>query len=183
MEIFRDIEGYEGLYQVSNLGRVKSLEHIKGGKCGSIRPVRERILKTGKRSGYPSISLCKNGKKKSLHIHRLVAQAFIPNPDNLPEVNHKDEDKTNNSVTNLEWCTYQYNNNYGTVKERQIKSHIGLYNNPKQSKPVVCIETGIIYQSMMEIQRQLGYNTGKICECCKGKRKTAYRFHWQYVIN
>ena len=124
-EIWKDIEGYEGLYQVSNLGRVKSL------KASKIKS--ERIRKSYQQSsGYISIVLCKNGKVTNHKIHRLVANAFIDNPDNLPEINHKDEDKTNNCVDNLEWCDSSYNKNYGTRTEKFIRS---------RGTPVKCIET------------------------------------------
>ena len=124
-EIWKDIEGYEGLYQVSNLGRVKSL------KVSKIKS--ERIRKSYQQSsGYISIVLCKNGKVTNHKIHRLVANAFIDNPDNLPEINHKDEDKTNNCVDNLEWCDSSYNKNYGTRTEKFIRS---------RGTPVKCIET------------------------------------------
>ena len=111
-EIWKDIKGYEGLYQVSNLGRVK-------------RVTTGRVLKQfPNKQGYLLVSLCKTGKQKSFAIHRLVAQAFILKPENKPEVNHIDEDKTNNMVSNLEWCTRVENNNYGTRTERisKIKS-------------------------------------------------------------
>ena len=160
MEIYKDIEGYEGLYQVSNLGNVKSL--------GNDKKRKEKILKPNKNNrGYLYVGLYKDGKVKH-YIHRLVAQAFLQNPNNLPEINHKDEDKTNNHVTNLEWCDRKYNINYGTLKE-------------KLSKPVICIETGKIYPSTMEVQRQLGYFQTYIASVCNGKRKTAYKFHWCYV--
>ena len=110
MEEWRDIEGYEGLYQISSLGRVKSFPRptTPGG-----------ILKTIKRKdGYCSIKLSKNGKVKKVLVHRLVAKAFIPNTNNLPIINHKDENPLNNNVDNLEWCDNKYNGNYGTVKER-----------------------------------------------------------------
>ena len=111
MEEWRDIEGYEGLYQISNLGRVKSFPRptTPGG-----------ILKTIKRKdGYCSIKLSKNGKVKKVLVHRLVAKAFIPNTNNLPIINHKDENPLNNNVDNLEWCDYKYNNNYGTLSKRK----------------------------------------------------------------
>jgi hypothetical protein len=118
MEEWRDIKGYEGLYQVSNLGRVKSLSRtIERSKYGSIF-VSEKILSTNSTKGYLYVSLCKCGKQKRVRVHRLVAEAFIPNQDNLPEVNHKDENKENNAVSNLEWCTNKYNCNYGTGRER-----------------------------------------------------------------
>ena len=101
-ELWKDIKNYEGIYQISNLGRVKSLHNNK-----------ERLLKLHRKpDGYIQVVLCKNYKIVSRLTHRLVAEAFIPNPDNLPEVNHKDEDKTNNCVDNLEWCNSSYNKNY-----------------------------------------------------------------------
>ena len=107
-EIFKDIEEYEGLYQISNLGRVKSLKYGK-----------ERILKPAKdKKGYLYVCLYKQGKMKIYRVHRLVAQAFIPNPNNLPQVNHKDEDKTNNASSNLEFCDAKYNNNYGNHNKK-----------------------------------------------------------------
>lgn len=115
MEEWRTIPGYEGLYEVSNTGRVRSLDRYDSRNCfrkGKVlSPVKSNI-------GYLLVSLCCNGKYKGFTVHRLVAQAFIPNPDNLPEINHKDEDKTNNSVENLEWCDRKYNNNYGSRKDK-----------------------------------------------------------------
>ena len=114
MEEWKKIPGYEGLYEVSNMGNVRNVRRNK----------LLRLPKTNNR--YIRISLCKNGIKTGLTVHRLVAEAFLPNPDNLPEVNHKDEDKTNNRVENLEWCNHKYNMNYGTrnirSKETAIKN-------------------------------------------------------------
>src|SRR5699024_3977580 len=109
-EIWKDIEGYEGIYQVSNLGRVK-------------RVTTGRILKSGKnRGGYLYINLCKQGVVSNKIIHRLVEQAFIPNPENKSDINHIDEDKTNNTVTNLEWTTRKENLNHGTHNDRVSKT-------------------------------------------------------------
>lgn len=172
-EIFKDIEGFEGLYQISNLGRVKSINYNKTRK--------EKILKYRKhRYGYLMVVLFKDGKRKEILVHRLVAQAFLPNPDNLPQVNHKDENKTNNCVENLEFCDAKYNSNYGTRNERVAKSLTGVYNT-KKSKPVMCIETGVIYPSTNEVQRQLGFSRGNISQCCNGKKNTSYKYHWKYV--
>lgn len=118
-EIWKDITGYEGLYQVSNLGRVKSL-YDGGHKC-----FRYLILKPSINNGYLYVKLTVNGKCKSKAIHRLVAEAFIPNPDNLEQINHIDENKQNNNIENLEWCTRSYNLTYGT-RIRRFKETIGI---------------------------------------------------------
>ena len=112
MEEWRAVPGYEGLYEVSNMGNVRNVR----------RNTLLRLPKTN--NGYIRISLCKNGIKTGLTVHRLVAETFIPNPDNLPEVNHKDEDKTNNRVENLEWCDHKYNMNYGSRNIRSKDTHI-----------------------------------------------------------
>lgn len=125
IEIWKDIEGYEGLYEVSSYGRVRSLQRTRKGSYGSIRIVYEKILNHKiDKDGYHTVSLSKEGKMKYIRVHRLVAQAFIPNPDNLPQVNHRDEDKSNNCVENLEWCDAKYNSNYGTAKERMLNTKL-----------------------------------------------------------
>ena len=124
-EIWRPIVGYEGLYEVSSYGRVRSLDRYDN-KNHFRKGLIMKQNDSGNGRGYMSVILCLNGKIKKYLVHRLVAQAFIPNPDNLPEVNHKDENPGNNNVTNLEWCDHSYNINYGTrkdkVRESQLKS-------------------------------------------------------------
>lgn len=123
-QYWRDIPNYEGKYQVSNTGRVRSLNYGRTGKI--------KVLKQGtKDNGYKVVVIYKNGKRKKYLVHRLVAQAFIPNPNNYPIINHKDENKTNNAVWNLEWCTYEYNVNYGNCKQKikEAKSDNVLYIN------------------------------------------------------
>ena len=164
-EEWRDIKGYEGLYQVSNHGRVSSL-NCRGHK-GCIGILTPRL--DGK--GYEMVALYKEGKARNTKVHRLVAQAFIPNPNNYPQVNHKDENKTNNDVKNLEWCTNEYNHNYGTRNERVGKS---------LSKKVICITTGEIFNSMREACRKYNISSGSMTECCQGKRKTAGGYKWEY---
>ena len=114
-EIWRPIEGYEGLYEVSSYGRVRSLDRYDNRNCfrkGKVlSPIKDK-------DGYIQVSLYYNRKMYKKYVHRIVAEAFLPNPDNLPEVNHKDEDKTNNNVTNLEWCDRKYNLSYGSRQER-----------------------------------------------------------------
>lgn len=122
MGIWMDINGYEGLYQISSDGRVKSLNYNKT-KKSKIMSLNNHKL------GYKHIILCKNGKHKAHQVHRLVAQAFIPNPNNYPCVNHKDQDPSNNNVTNLEWCTHRYNNVYGTAIQKRIEKMKGKKTN------------------------------------------------------
>lgn len=166
MEIWRDIDGYEELYQVSNLGNVRSLGNGKSNNC------KEKILKCYKdTSGYPFVRLYKNGVSKSYKTHRLVASEFIPNPNNFPQVNHKDEIKTNNMVDNLEWCTCEYNINYGT-------------RNKKISKPIYSVDKTTneitFYQSINDAQRLTNINKSHISDCLKYKRKTAGGCKWYY---
>lgn len=176
-EIWKDIEGYEGFYQVSSYGRVRSVDRVIEYNDGRKRLQKGRILKPIKDgNGYLQIVLSKSSEVKRVLIHRLVAEVFINNPDNLPQVNHKDENKRNNCVSNLEWCTQAYNNCYGTRLKRQVK---------KLSKSVLQIEfktNQIIaeYPSTQEAARKLNMCQSTISECCNGKRKTAYGYKWRY---
>ena len=166
MEIWRDIEGYENLYQVSNLGRVRSLKYNK-----------EKILKPANNGGgYLKVGLSQNNKTKQYLVHRLVATAFIPNPNNLPVVNHKDEKHSNNSVDNLEWCTSEYNSTYGTRIERITK---------QTSKPIYSINITTheieYYQSASDAYRKTKIDRGDICNCCRGKYNSAGGYKWYYA--
>jgi hypothetical protein len=172
-EIWRDIIGYEGLYQVSNMGRVKSLERDVASKNGSKRTVREQILKSNtNQDGYLQVSLYYSGKMKTFKIHRLVCEAFHENPKNKPCVNHIDENKTNNAASNLEWCTYEENNNHGTHTAR-ISKPVGQYT--RDGKLIK------IWQSASEVERQLGFATQNITAVARGKRKTANGYVWKYI--
>ena len=167
-ESWKDIEGYEGLYQVSNKGRVKSLNYHNTKK--------EKILKTfivG--NGYLQVNLYKNKTIKSFYVHRLVAKAYLPNQQNLSCVNHIDENKQNNSVENLEWCTHKYNTNYGTRNERagkELSKQVYQY-----SKDGVLIS---VWESTAECGRN-GYNFGNIASCCRGERKSHRGYIWSYT--
>lgn len=161
MERWTDIKGYEGLYLISDLGNVKSLGNNKTRKEKTLRLI---IL-----NGYLIVCLSKNGERKNYYVHRLVAEAFLPNPNNLPEVNHKDENKKNNNVENLEWCDRQYNIDYSNAKQvGQYDLNGNLIN---------------VWKSTHEIERQTGFHQSNISACCRGERyyKTAYNYCWQYV--
>ena len=125
IEEWRPVVGYEGLYEVSNTGQIRSFDRYVKYSNGRIHLHKGKVLSPIKdKDGYLQVNLCYNGKIHQIKVHRIVAQAFIPNPNNLPQVNHKDEDKTNNSVDNLEWCTVKYNNNYGSRKDKAIDTAI-----------------------------------------------------------
>ena len=178
-EIWKDIEGFEGLYQVSNMGRVKSLGNGKSNNS------KERILKPGKNSnGYLHVILYKDGIKKDCTVHQLVGNAFLSNPQSYKELNHRDEDKTNNCANNLEWCSKSYNNNYGTRNKRIAEK---LTNNQKISKPVIAIDvrTGLIleFASSREAERETGIAQSSIIKCCKGKMNSCGGFYWMYKNN
>ena len=164
-EIWCPIKDYEGLYEVSDKGRVRS---IKFGKERILKPLRNTC-------GYLQVQLWKNGEQKMYLVHRLVAQTFTPNPDNLTEVNHKDEDKDNNSVQNLEWCDRKYNINYGN--RNQMVSI-------KLSKPILqYTKSGEFvreWKSTHDVERNLGYFHNFISYCCNGKLKSAYGYVWKY---
>lgn len=175
------IKEYCKLYKVSNFGRVMSLNYNHTGKIKILKPIKNT-------KGYLSVKLYKNGIGKMFRVHRLVAQTFIPNPDNLPQVNHKDEDKTNNFVGtpendykdgNLEWCDNKENSNHGTRNERISKT----MTNGKTSKPVLQFtKSGELireWPSTMECERN-GFDHRGVGDCCRGKQKSAYGYIWIY---
>lgn len=169
-EIWRDIKVYEGLYQVSSLGRVKSLRTNK-------------IKSNRITNGYYYVSLWKDNTEKQLKVSRLVAEAFIPNPDNLPCVNHKDENKLNNTVENLEWCTYKYNSNYGTKNERMILTR-NLKCSSNAEKPVVKYtlndEFMAEYPSISIAAKENNVLQQHIVRVCKLKRKSCKGYKYKY---
>ena len=165
---WRDVQGYEGHYRVSEWGNVMSL---KNGK--------KKILKENKdRYGYYFVNLSKDGATKASPIHRLVAIAFCEGAGEFDCVNHEDEDKENNSRDNLEWCTHQYNINYGSLVEKKASNKW-----PKSKRRVRCIETGMIFESVSAAARYVNGDSSKICKCCNPKysRSIHKGYHWEYV--
>lgn len=180
-EIWKPVAGYEELYAVSNLGRVKSLNYNHTGK--------EKILKPFKTNGYLLVGLSKKGKVKRFLVHRLVASAFIPNPKGLPEINHLDENKANNVATNIEWCDRWRNMHYGTLYERSAAAHL---NHPAKSKPVEASkykdfrEICLRFSSTAEAKRN-GYDQSHVSACCRGcystYRRNFYKgLFWRYAV-
>ena len=162
IEIWKDITGYEGRYQISNLGKVRSL-------------VRDILLKPALDSkGYPQVRLYNEGQGKSYRVHKLVADHFIPNLDNKAQVNHIDENKLNNNVNNLEWMTNKENMNHGTRNKRA-----GINISKVKSKPITNGET--IFTSVKEAGKLLNISPQAISTCLVGKTKTSGGFSWTYV--
>ena len=183
-EIWKEVKGFDG-YLVSNLGRVKSLKH-KG----------EHIMSayTGK-IGYKVFTFTRNKKIVIVYLHRLLAEAFIPNPDNKKVIDHIDGCRTNNDLSNLRWVTHKENmNNPLCIKkmkeavrppitdEAKIKLREN-YRYDAHEKPVKCIDTGIVYQSAAEAFRQTGVNFKGISRVCTGKRKSYHGTHWEFANN
>ena len=167
-EVYKDMVGYEALYQVSNIGNVKSLNYNKV-------KYMEKLLKQQKGcNGYKTVILCKNKTSKRFYIHRLVANAFLPNPQNLPCINHKDECRTNNVVTNLEWCSYKYNLEYNNGRKRRAESRSKqVYQYTKDGELIA------VWKSTSECGRN-GYNFGHVASCCRGEIKSHKGYIWSY---
>lgn len=176
IEIWKDIEEFEGLYQVSNKGRVRSLDEsdVQGRHLG--RPRRGTIMALViKKTGYVNVRLSKNGKAYDRSVHRLVGIAFIPNPNNYPCINHKDGNRANNNVENLEWCTYQYNNTYNGARDRAGAS---------SGTPVEQYTTdGVFvarYRSINFAAKTLHMSPGDLSQHLRGRQKTYAGHIWKY---
>ena len=181
-EMWKDIKGFEDRYQISSEGRVRSLARKFIDNSGRWQNIKERILKLKTdKDGYKVIGIRDDsGKQKYFRVHRLVCEAFIPNPDDKPQVNHIDEDKSNNRICNLEWCTCTENNNHGTRTARAIKNTakalskmVGQY--------TLDGELVKVFQSTHEAERQTGFNHQNISAVANGKSQTAYNYIWRYI--
>lgn len=172
-EIWKPIPGYEDYYEASSFGRIKRLSGWRNGRWGKQR-VEEKILTPhdcGR--GYCQVKFCVNGVRSQPSLHRLIAEAFIPNPDNLPQVNHIDGDKLNNHVDNLEWCTCAENSQH---RSRVLKKWVG---HPK--RPVRCIDTGILYESSHHASRDLHIGQGGIFSNCQGRTSQAGGLRFEFA--
>lgn len=164
-EVWKPIIGFDGVYEVSNLGNVVSNNYNRTGK--------RRLLKPSHNSwGYKEVQLSKGGRVKHFTIHRLVATHFLPNKNDLPEINHIDENKDNNSVFNLEWCNRSHNINHGTRNQRTVDG---------ESIMVLCVEENTYYKSASEASRVLGLSRTAINNCLRGRSKTSGGYHWRYA--
>lgn len=183
-EIWKDIDGFEGIYQISNYGRLKALSKQLKGR-NSYRNVKEKVLKPAIGTcGYYQYPLSHNSKKKTILIHREVAKAFVDNPNELYEVNHKDENRLNNHFENLEWCDRSYNNSYNDRTKRAAETQRNTHPSRKAVEQID--KNGNIvatYQSEREAERISGIIHNNICECIKGKRKSAGGYFWRLVSN
>lgn len=174
MEIWKDIQNYERIYQVSNLGRVRSLSReVKSGqKTLSLKDKIRKLNPNG--NGYLNLLLHKEGIKKAYRVHRLVAEAFIPNPTNLPEVNHIDGDKLNNSVSNLEWCDKSHNEIHAR--------HLGLKTFKSICKPVIRLEDGKEYNSIAKASKDIGVHRGTVAQAIYKRCKAGgYTFKFKQI--
>ena len=159
----KDIQGYEGLYAVTSCGKVWSYRS-------------QRFLKLYDSGGYLKVGLYKDGKKEQFRVHRLVAQAYIPNPLGLPQVNHINEIKTENHVNNLEWVTSKDNINHGTRIERAKVNGLG-----RHPKKVYCVELDKYFPTITSAAKEFGIHKQGISDCLRGKQKTAGKCHWEYA--
>lgn len=165
IEIWKDIPNYEGIYQVSNFGNVRRFI------CNKYKLLKHNINK----KGYHSVCLCKNNIKRDFRVNRLVAEVFLPNPNNLPQVNHKDEDKNNNCVDNLEYCTQKYNINYGTGIDRRAKKR--LHKICQYSLDNILIK---VWDGAICIEKELNIPHQNVIHCCRGNYKTSHGYIWRY---
>lgn len=181
-EKWADIAGFEGYYQISNRGNVRSCERLLPAANGGTQKKRGQIIKpTTMPNGYLQVGLHKDGVHRCAYVHRLVAIAFLDNPKGFTEVNHKDENKANNQVDNLEWCSHYYNINYGTTRSRISKTHI---ERGCSAIPVAQVLNGrvvAVFKSATDAERATGISSSSIRKCClkRPRFKTAGGYSWE----
>lgn len=179
---WKDIEGFEGIYQVSDSGMIRSLDRID---CAGRRLVGKIKKSVKDKDGYLQIRLSKDGITQTCKVHRLVAAAFIPNPFEFSQINHRDENKTNNAVDNLEWCNCKYNICYGTARDR-AKRNTDYYGHAKKHKrPVTQMDVNgkivKLWGGAVDASKTLGICGTMICKCCRGIQETAGDYIWRYT--
>lgn len=184
-EVWKDIEGYEGYYQVSNHGRIRSLDRVIRSKYRSSQFIKGNIKNiTPRKDGYKAIMLYKNNKGNRQYIHRLVAKAFIPNPKGYEIINHIDENPSNNHYKNLEWCDHQYNLTYGDKVERTTNSKGYKERTKRLRKPIYVIDkegNRSWYDSLTSAARELDLDTASITACLKGRNQTHKGYSYEYA--
>jgi len=187
-EVWKPVKNYEGYYEVSNLGNVRSLDRIVHHSRNFTRFQKGNVLtiRTNSTGNYSTVLLSKDNKHKMVKVHRLVATAFIDNPNGYREINHKDENKQNNRVDNLEWCSRKYNENYGTKRIRGSMHTNYKKIAEKNSKALyqVSINGEVLkrWNSLAEVHNTLGYSQGNISMCCNGRHTTPlYGYYWRWV--
>lgn len=158
--MFKDIPGFEGHYAATSCGRIWSHKSQK-----FLKP-------TSNGAGYLVVNLSKEGKIYRFYVHRLVGLTYLPNPDNLPQINHKDENKQNNNINNIEWCDCQYNINYGEHNKKSSES---------RKQPVYCVELDRVFDSAKQAGEELGISRANISSCLAGRRLSVGGYHWQRV--
>ena len=181
-EIWKDVPNYEGYYQVSNLGRIKAINRVVNIKETKTMCLREHIMKQRKTNkGYMVVRLSKDGIAKNMFVHVAVLTSFSKRPQGMSQINHKDEDKANNNLTNLEFCTPSYNQNYGRCSKNKSDATI---NDKRKSKAIIQISLDgseiNCFPSLREVERILGFQHGHIREACNGKLHTAYGYKWRW---
>ena len=172
-EISKDVDGYEGRYKVSNTGKVIGTRKFKS-------PSRKYLVQVEDKYGYLRVCLFKNGKRTNALVHRLVANAFLPKVSGKEQINHLDENKKNNRLENLEWVDKRENSNYGTRNARISKSKLNT-----NCKKVIQFDKNLnevmVWPSICEVKRKLGYETAAISRCCLGKQETSYGYIWRHA--
>ena len=181
-ELWKDVKGYEGLYQVSNFGNVRSLRYRNKYETHNLTPKCNNC-------GRLWVELTPRKGRKCMLVHRLVAEAFIPNPFGLPQINHIDENPKNNAVSNLEWCTGEenrrkYRENHPDIGKPPVKNYSEKYKNRQQMPIIQETKDGNFvkyWSNSVEVRHTVGWNDCHITQCCEGKRKTAYGYTWRYA--